>query len=79
MNASSEPMLADEGQLIQSLVRQFAWSKIPSSQNDPCLRYRLAVELLDGRKFWRFLTNRGTPDEYMRRGTVFYGPSNALV
>lgn len=56
MSATPEHPIPPDGRGAHSLhrlVRGFAWTRIPSPPEDPVPYYRVAVDLVDGRKFWR--------------------------
>lgn len=56
-------------QLLQQLVRGYAWCRIPAfSILSEGMEYLLVIELPDGRRYWRCLTLMdSTPDEIMLR------------
>jgi hypothetical protein len=52
---------------IDKLVRRYAWRLIASPPEDPVPRFHIAVELPDGRKFWRiWISNSKTPDQLIK-------------
>ena len=51
--------------LLGRIVRQYAWCRVPAPADDPTPWYHLAVDLPDGRRFWRGWIGTRDSDEFM--------------